>query len=161
MRQNIRIAKELLNIARSIVGFNEYEKARWWFAGDKAFQVVNSIRNENTILKNGEYQFYLEEKRDHAAVSCNLLARQAGQTVTLKAFNFWESHYDDQNYGDWVENTIPMADLGLTGIQPESFTRVSDEDTAAKVKAYVDMLKSKLANAADTLENIAVPPFNR
>ena len=161
MDRKIKIARQLVRIARSLMayGFSEYEKERWWYAGDRTSDVVNSLRNKYTKNRNGKYQFYLWEPRDHASVSCNIEAGESDGTITIRAFNFWESHYDDQNNGEWVENLYSASDLGIGGFEPVSFTRTSDEDTASRLQAYADDVRASLAAAADELEQLACPPF--
>ena len=161
MKDRLKLARKLVRIARSLMAydFSEYEKERWWYAGDMTSMVVDSLRNRNTRNRGGGMQFYMEESRRHACVTCNLEVKDINGVITMTAFNFWESHYDDQNYGEWVENTVPTEELGLYGIAPASFTRTSDEDTAERLQAYAGMVKSRLSAAADLLEKIACPPF--
>lgn len=161
MDRKIKIARKLVRIARSLMasGFSEYEKDRWWYAGDRTSDVINSLRNQYTKNRNGNYQFFLNENREFASVSCNIEVKESNGTITMRAFNFWESHYDDQNYGEWVDNMYSASDLGIGGFEPVSFTRTSDEDTASRIQAYADDARASLAAAADELEQLACPPF--
>ena len=160
MDKKIKIARQLVRIARSLMasGFSEYERERLWYTGDETWRVIDSFRQSNDIevhfKQGGIYDLYIEEtNKNGIGMTCNVEIREVKgndgtRVISMTASNFYKSYYDD-DYGHSVDEKIPAHEIGgLNGLASDSFVFVSDQDTADRVKSYVDGIRGILAGSA-------------
>ena len=161
MDKKIKIARQLVRIARSLMayGFSEYEREHLWYTGDETWRVIDSFRQSNDIevhfQQGGIYDLYIEETNQNGiSMTCNVEIKEevkgndGTRVISMNASNFYKSYYDD-DYGHFVDEKIQANDIdGLNGLASDSFVFASDQDTADRVKSYVDGIRGILAGSA-------------
>ena len=160
MDNKLKIARHLVWIARSLMayGFSEYEKEHLWYTGDETWRVIDSFRQSNDIevhfQHGGIYNLFVEEKNQNGtSVTCNIEIKEVKgndgtRVISMTASNFYKSNYDNY-YGHSVDEKIQANEInGMNGFTSDSFVFVSDQNTADRVKSYVDGIRGILAGSA-------------
>ena len=158
MKPNIRIAKELLRIARLLMA----DEPSWYGPKTKAFllELKNSVQggpeNLSVLKTNGTGRFYIEKSSVKkyigipvATASCNMLVTREGNDIVLKAVNFYTSHYNDLEYGEWIDSPVDFGQMQMQRPADLRFTPVNDDQTSEQISQYHSDLLVTLAAIVD------------
>lgn len=158
MTANLKIARELLKMARSLVADES-----WYGPKTKAFLIglKNSMSGlpggGQSVLKiNGTGRFYVEKSSVRkyigipvATASCNMSVSLDGGDIVLNAGNFYVSRYDDLQYGDWIESPVSLESMQITPPGELRFAPANDDDACERISQYHANLLSILQSVVD------------